>query len=126
MYYLLENIIHYYYCQSEGGGSRGERIMLRNLPIMLCCTAPNKHLLCSTNPPIMLKLCPQKVCIRCGRLALTLRLHIISNYGGAPSRLSNDAGPAEDLVASLACKLSETDSLVLVVAMAMCSVPRAL
>ena len=22
VYYLLENIIHYYYCQSEGGGGR--------------------------------------------------------------------------------------------------------
>ena len=37
--------------------SRGERIMLKNLPIMLCCTAPKMHLLCSTNVPIMLRLC---------------------------------------------------------------------
>ena len=36
---------------------RGERIMLKNLPIMLCCTAPKMHLLCSTNVPIMLRLC---------------------------------------------------------------------
>ena len=33
---------------------RGRRIMLENLPIMLCCTAPKMYLLCSTNAPIML------------------------------------------------------------------------
>ena len=57
-------------------------------------------------------------------MALTLHLRIISDCGGARS---NDAGLAEDVVASLACELSETDSLVLVlvVAMAMCSLPRA-
>ena len=34
--------------------ARGRRIMLANLPIMLCCTAPKMYLLCSTNAPIML------------------------------------------------------------------------
>ena len=29
-------------------GHRGERIMLKNLPIMLCCSAPISYLLCST------------------------------------------------------------------------------
>ena len=37
--------------------NRGEQIMLKNLPIMLCYTAPKMHLLCSTNVPIMLRLC---------------------------------------------------------------------
>ena len=37
--------------------TRGEQIMLKKLPIMLCCTAPKRHLLCSTNVPIMLRLC---------------------------------------------------------------------
>ena len=36
-------------------GSRGERITLRNLPIMLYCTAPKMH---STDVPIMLNRCP--------------------------------------------------------------------
>ena len=31
-------------------------IMLKNLPIMLCCTAPKKYLLCSIIIPIMLEL----------------------------------------------------------------------
>ena len=34
----------------------GRLIVLKNLPIMLCCTAPKIYLLCSTNTPIMLKL----------------------------------------------------------------------
>ena len=38
----------------ESLGFRGKRIMLENLPIMLCCTAPKMYLLCSTNAPIML------------------------------------------------------------------------
>ena len=33
---------------------RGKRIMLKNLPIMVCCTAPKMYLLYSTNTPIML------------------------------------------------------------------------
>ena len=48
-------------CQDDNNLSS----MHRNLPIMLCCTAPKKHLLCFKNPPIILKLCPQKVCIQC-------------------------------------------------------------
>ena len=39
-----------------GVQARGERIMLKHLPTMLCCTAPKMHLLCSTNVPIMLRL----------------------------------------------------------------------
>ena len=35
--------------------------MLKNLPIMLCCTAPKILLLCSTNAPIMHKLCSLNV-----------------------------------------------------------------
>ena len=33
---------------------RGERIKLKNLPIMLCCTAPKFYLLCSNIAPTML------------------------------------------------------------------------
>ena len=40
---------------------RPEPIMLQNLPIMLCCTAPKMYLLCSLNVPIMLKLCSSKL-----------------------------------------------------------------
>ena len=43
--------------------SKDEPIMLKNVPIMLCCTAPKIFLLCSTkfNAPIMLKLCSLNV-----------------------------------------------------------------
>ena len=33
--------------------SRGEPIMLKNVPIMLCCSARKRYLLCSTFVPIM-------------------------------------------------------------------------
>ena len=35
-------------CGQWVNGSRSALIMLKNLPIMLCCTAPEKYLLCST------------------------------------------------------------------------------
>ena len=35
--------------------------MLKNIPIMLCCTASKIFLSCSTNAPIMLKLCSLNV-----------------------------------------------------------------
>ena len=39
-----------------GDGCRTQPTMLK-YPIMLCCTAPKIFLLCSTNAPIVLKLC---------------------------------------------------------------------
>ena len=41
----------------NGLDNRGERIMLKNLPIMLCCTAPIFYLLCSTISLLCSKLC---------------------------------------------------------------------
>ena len=40
----------------EYAEDRYELIMLKNLPIMLCCNAPKNSLLYSTNFPIMLKI----------------------------------------------------------------------
>jgi len=36
-------------------------IVLKYLPIMLCCTVPKIYLLCSTNATIVLKLCIARV-----------------------------------------------------------------
>ena len=78
--------------------NRPEPIMLQNLPIMLCCTAPKMYLLCSINVPIMLKLCSLSWLLfsraGVGRFVTTLTflLRVNSDCVGDRSWLSSDVG----------------------------------
>ena len=50
--FKLERLLHVVYNPKSAEVlplDRGRRIMLENLPIMLCCTAPKMYLLCSLN-----------------------------------------------------------------------------